>query len=70
MILLLPGVQRCRYSGALTDAREAAEAAAGATAAQLLDLCRTVHDRTDAEVLDELAETVVAWCRSLGIGGW
>jgi uncharacterized protein len=26
--------------------------------------------RTDAEVLDELAETVVAWCRSLGIGSW
>jgi predicted alpha/beta-hydrolase family hydrolase len=26
--------------------------------------------RTDAEVLEELAGTVVGWCRSLGIGGW
>jgi predicted alpha/beta-hydrolase family hydrolase len=26
--------------------------------------------RTDAEVLEELAETVADWCRSLGIGRW
>jgi hypothetical protein len=26
--------------------------------------------RTDAEVLKELAGTVVEWCRSLGIGRW
>lgn len=26
--------------------------------------------RTDAEVLDELASTVVSWCRERGIGSW
>ena len=26
--------------------------------------------RTDAEVLDELADTVVSWCRERGIGSW
>ena len=51
VVLLLPGPQRCRYSGEPTDSREAAEAAASAVAAQMLGLCRTVHERTAAEVL-------------------
>jgi FkbH-like protein len=50
-VLLLPGAQRCKYPGALTDPREPVQAAAAAVATQLLDLCRTVHDRTAAEVL-------------------
>jgi FkbH-like protein len=51
VVLLLPGARRCRYPGSITDPREAVQAAANATAAQLLDLCRTLHDRTAAEVL-------------------
>lgn len=51
VVLLLPGVQRCNYPGPLTDGREAAQAAAGAAAAQLLQLCWTVHERTAAEVV-------------------
>jgi len=26
--------------------------------------------RTDAEVLEELADSVVSWCRARGIGTW
>jgi hypothetical protein len=26
--------------------------------------------RTDAEVLEELADTAVSWCRGRGIGSW
>jgi FkbH-like protein len=51
VVLLLPGSQRCRHPGAPTDPRDAAEAAANAFATQLLGLCQTVHERTDAEVL-------------------
>lgn len=51
VVFLLPGAQRCRYSGAITDAREVVQAAAGSVASQLLELCRTVHERTSAEVL-------------------
>jgi FkbH-like protein len=51
VIFLLPAAQRCKYPGTLIDAREAAQAAADAVAAQLLELSRTVHERTKAEVL-------------------
>jgi FkbH-like protein len=50
-VLLLPGAQRCKYPGALTDPREAVQGAAGTVATHLLDLCRTVHDRTGTEVV-------------------
>jgi FkbH-like protein len=50
-VLVLPGAQRCKYPGALTDPRAAVQDAAAAVAAQLLELCRTLHERTDAEVL-------------------
>jgi hypothetical protein len=51
VVLLLPGLQRCKYPGLPTDTREAAEAAANAVVAQHLNLCRTVHERTNAEVV-------------------
>jgi FkbH-like protein len=51
VVWLLPAAGRCKHPGALTDTRAAAEAAGGAAAAQLLQLCRTIHERTAAEVL-------------------
>jgi predicted enzyme involved in methoxymalonyl-ACP biosynthesis len=51
VVFLLPNTNRYKYPGALTDARETAQTVAGAVGAQLLNLCRTVHDRTAAEVL-------------------
>jgi FkbH-like protein len=51
VVFLLPGVQRFKYPGAITDARADAQAAACAVAGQLLNLCRTIHERTSAEVL-------------------
>ena len=49
--LLLPGVQRCKYSGLLTDPREMVESFASDTAKQLLSLCNTLHDRTSSEII-------------------
>jgi FkbH-like protein len=51
VVCLLPAAQRCKYPGALIDARDAAQAAANAVARQVLQLCRTVHERTKADVL-------------------
>lgn len=51
VVLLLPGLQRCKYAGAITDARETIEASANAVAGQLLQLTQTVHEWTDAEVI-------------------
>ena len=51
LVFLLPGVQRCKYSGALTDSRQVAQTSAQEVVAHLLELCRTVHERTAAEVL-------------------
>ncbi len=51
VVLLLPGVQRCRYSGALTDSRDSASSAAGEVADHLLELCSIVHDRAGCEVV-------------------
>jgi FkbH-like protein len=51
VVLLLPGVQRCKYSGAPDGGRETVQSAGAAFASQLLDLCRTVHDRTACEAL-------------------
>jgi FkbH-like protein len=51
VVLVIPGVQRCRYAGAITDSREEAQAAASGVAMQLLDLCRRVHDNNGAEVI-------------------
>ena len=51
VVLLVPGVQRCKYAGALTDKRQAAQDCASDVAKQLLELCKTAHERTSAEVL-------------------
>lgn len=51
VVLLVPGLQRCRYPGAISDSREQAEAAAAQVTSQLLELCRSAHERTGAEVL-------------------
>ncbi|WP_202799936.1 HAD-IIIC family phosphatase [Schlesneria paludicola] len=51
VVLVLPGLQRCRYAGAIGDSREIVQVAANTLATQLLGLCRTVHEQTGAEVL-------------------
>lgn len=51
VVLLLPGLQRCKYSGALTDPGEAVQVASESVASQLLELCRVAHERSRAEIL-------------------
>jgi FkbH-like protein len=51
VVLLIPAFQRCRYQGRLFDPASAAREQAEQSATQLLDLCRTVHERSKAEVL-------------------
>lgn len=51
VVLLLPSLARCKYSGAVTDERTAVQSCASAAAGQLLDLCRTLNQRTNAEIL-------------------
>jgi FkbH-like protein len=51
VVLLLPSVQRCAHSGSLSDPPDVVKGAAAGVASHLLQLCRTVHERTDAEVL-------------------
>jgi FkbH-like protein len=51
VVILLPGPQRCRYPGAVTDNRNAAQSAAGEVVDQLVGLCKTLHERTSAEII-------------------
>jgi len=51
VILLIPSSQRCAYHGPMTDPQELQRAEATKTAADLLDLCRVVHERSGAEVI-------------------
>ena len=51
VVYLHPPARRCRYEGALTDARSLQEAAVDRTARDLLDLCRVLHERSRAEVI-------------------
>jgi FkbH-like protein len=51
VVLLLPGLQRCKYPGSLADSREAAQAAVNAQVSEILGLCRMLHERSAAEVL-------------------
>ena len=51
VVCVLPGGQRCKYQGALTDPRATVQSAGDAIVTQLLDLCRTLHERTGAEVV-------------------
>ena len=51
VVCVLPGPQRCLYRGSLTDPREKVQDVGIAAAAQLLDLCRTLHERTGVEVV-------------------
>lgn len=51
VICILPGAQRCKYPGPLTDPRETIQAARDAVVAQLLELCGVFHGRTGAEVI-------------------
>ncbi len=50
-VLLIPSFQRCRYQGRLADPADAQRDQANQHAAQLLDLCRTLQERSRAEVL-------------------
>jgi len=51
VIFLLPPDQRGKYQGRLTDTREQQQAEAAAVVQQLLDLAKTAHERTKAEVV-------------------
>jgi FkbH-like protein len=51
VIVVLPGVERCRYGGAINDPRSKVEAEAVAVAAELLRWCQTGHDLTGAEFI-------------------
>lgn len=50
-VFVLPSEHRCKYQGRLTDARELQQAQALELSAQLLELCRTLHARTGAEII-------------------
>lgn len=49
--LLLPSEKRCTYDGPLTAARAEQESAARRVVTELLELCRTVHERTGSEIV-------------------
>ena len=51
VVCILPGTQRYGYQGEITDERSKVQAAGSAIADELLQLCRTLHERTSAEVL-------------------
>ena len=51
VVLLIPSFQRCRYQGRLSDPVDAQREQTNQHAAQLLDLCRVLHERSRAEVL-------------------
>lgn len=51
VVILLPSASRCKYSGSLSDSREAQQAEAAGAARQVLDLSRTLHERARAEVV-------------------
>ncbi|MGH9902578.1 MAG: HAD-IIIC family phosphatase, partial [Pyrinomonadaceae bacterium] len=51
LVFVIPSEGRCRYEGRLTDARERPQAQAVEAAGRLLDLCRTFHERTRAEII-------------------
>jgi FkbH-like protein len=50
-VLLIPSEQRCRYSGNLTDSRQAQQLEAGKVVDSLLEMARKVHDKSHAEVI-------------------
>lgn len=49
--LLIPSELRCRYSGNLTDSRQAQQAEAEKALESLLEMAKRVHDKTKAEVI-------------------
>lgn len=51
VVLLLPSEHRCRYTGSLTDPREAQMAEANRVVKGLLELARQVHEKSQAEVV-------------------
>jgi FkbH-like protein len=51
LVILIPSVRRCRYSGHLSDSREGPEAEARRIAAGIVELCSVVNQRSGAEVV-------------------
>jgi FkbH-like protein len=51
LVVVLPSEHRCKYSGHLTDPREAQQAAANHVVTSLMDLARRLHERAGAEVI-------------------
>jgi FkbH-like protein len=49
--LLIPSEQRCRYNGSLSDLREVQQIEAGKVVNSLLEIVRTVHEKSHAEVM-------------------
>ncbi len=51
VILILPAAARCQYRGSLADPIEQQRLQAEATAAELLDLCASAHDKSGAHIV-------------------
>jgi FkbH-like protein len=51
VIVLLPSIRRCRYSGRLFDSRERPQTEARTIAADILELCTAANQRTGAEIV-------------------
>jgi FkbH-like protein len=51
VIFVLPAMSRCQYKGSLADPLSEQRAQAEATAQELLDLCRSAHERSGAQVV-------------------
>lgn len=51
VVVLFPSAARARYSGDLTDSREAQRGEAEAVVGEILGLCEVLHAKTDAEIL-------------------
>lgn len=51
VVFLLPSDRRCRSMGSWTDSYDAQKAEADRNADDLLELCRTIHERSGAEVV-------------------
>jgi FkbH-like protein len=51
VVLLMPSEHRCRYTGQLSDPREAQQAEAGRVTNSLLELARRLHEKSRCEVI-------------------
>ena len=51
IVFLIPSDQRCKYDGQLSDSRANQQAQVTEVSSQLLDMCRLLNERTNAEII-------------------